>query len=245
MVRDPIIADYYHGVTGMGGIEIFEPSTPLQGEHAVNFFISALMAEDDASVTLACLAPLTNIAMALVLDPRIARKIERIVFMGGAQKEGGNTTPTASFNVYCDPHAVHVVLASSIPVVMVNLDVTHQLVMTQHRLAAIAGIGTPVSRTVSDMLTWDHARRLSNYGAGAEGLPVSDLSVIAYIIDPSLFSGRVLNVAVDLISPLTFGMTVIDPWGFTDRKPNALWLQSADADGVFKLLVDCLKTVRV
>ena len=240
MVRDPIVADYYHGESGMAGFDISEPKLPLQPEHAVEFLAHRLMAEPDNSVTLACLAPLTNIAMALVLEPRLTRKISQIVFMGGAQREGGNTTPTASFNVFCDPHAAHVVLSSGIPVVMVNLDVTHQLVMTGPRLDAIAKIGTRASRMVSNMLTWDHARRLEKYGAGAEGLPVSDLSVIAYLIEPTLFSGRQLNVVVDLQSHFAFGMTVVDLWGLSDRKPNALWLQHADADGVFRLLVDCL-----
>lgn len=241
MVRDPVVADYYHGESGMAGFEIVEPATPVQPEHAVDFLVRSLMARDDGSVTLACLAPLTNIAMALVMEPRIAAKMAQIVFMGGAQREGGNTTPTASFNVYCDPHAAHVVLNSGVPVAMVNLDVTHQLVMTEQRLAAIGQIGTRASQAVCNMLRWDHARRLSKYGAGAAGLPVSDLSVIAYLIDPGLFEGRRLNVVIDLQSPLTMGMTVVDLWGLTDRKPNALWLQSADADGVFQLLVDCLR----
>ncbi|MEI8181033.1 nucleoside hydrolase, partial [Aestuariivirga sp.] len=244
IVRDPVTADYYHGMTGMGGIGVFEPSVPLEPEHAVNFLVRTLLSQPDGSVTLACLAPLTNVAVALVLEPRIAGKIREIVFMGGAQKEGGNTTPTASFNVFCDPHALHVVLTSGISVVMVNLDVTHQLVMTSRRLEAIQEIGTPAAQVVGDMLTWDHERRLSNYGAGAEGLPVSDLSVIAYILEPSLFSGRKLNVAVELVSPLTFGMTIVDTWGLTDRPPNALWLQHADADGVFQLLVNCLRKLK-
>ena len=104
MVQDPIVADYYHGVTGMAGFEIFESAMPVATEHAVNFLMTALMAESDRSVTLACLAPLTNIAMALIMEPRISTKIGQIVFMGSAQKEGGNTTPAASFNVFCDPH---------------------------------------------------------------------------------------------------------------------------------------------
>jgi purine nucleosidase len=243
MVRQPVVADYYHGVTGMGGIEIFKPSVELTAEHAVNFMIRTLMSEPEGSVTLACLAPLTNVAMALVMEPRIAGRIREIVFMGGAQKEGGNTTPTSSFNVFCDPHALHVVLNSGVPVVLVNLDVTHQLVMTPPRLEAILSIGTPAAKLAIEMLTWDHERRLRNYGAGAEGLPVSDLSVVAYILDRTLFSGRMVNVEVDLVSPLTMGMTVVDFWGFTDRSPNALWLQHTDADGVFLLLVNCLKSL--
>jgi purine nucleosidase len=87
------------------------------------------------------------------------------------------------------------------------------------------------------MLTWDHARRLAKYGAGADGLPVSDLSVIAYLMAPHLFAGRNLNVVIDLQSTYAFGMTVVDLWGLSDRRANALWLQDVDADGVFKLLV--------
>ena len=241
MVREPIAADYYHGPTGMGGFEITEPKIPLQQGHAVEWLVRTLMSEPDRSVSLACLAPITNIAMALVLEPRIADKIAEVVFMGGAQREGGNTTPTSSFNVYCDPHAAHVVLSSGVPMVFVNLDVTHQLVMTRQRLDAIAAIGNRASATTHAMLTWDHARRLAKYGAGAAGLPVSDLSVIAYLIEPRLFTGQRLNVVIELSNGAAFGQTVVDVWGLTDRKPNALWLQSADADAVFDLLVGCLR----
>jgi len=198
------------------------------------------MAEADRSVSLACLAPITNIAMALVMEPRIAAKIEQVVFMGGAQREGGNTTPTSGFNVFCDPHAAHVVLSSGVPMVFVNLDVTHQLVMTRERLAAIASIGNKAAATTHAMLTWDHARRLAKYGAGAAGLPVSDLSVIAYLLEPKFFKGRELNVLVELSSGPTLGQTIVDVWGLTDRKPNALWLQTAEADEVFDLLVRVL-----
>lgn len=243
LVRDPIVADYYHGPTGMGGFPITQPVTPLQDLHAVNFLAQTLMAEEDGSVTLACLAPLTNVAMALVMEPKLRQKIKLIVFMGGAQREGGNTTPTASFNVFCDPHAAHVVLASGIPFVWVNLDVTHKIVMTQARLKAISSIGNAAAKVVHDMLTWDHARRLAKYGAGADGLPVSDLSVIAYLLRPDLFSGRDLNVVIDLQSIYAFGMTVVDVWGLSDRTANALWLQDVDDQGVFDLLVEGLGRV--
>ena len=241
MVRDPIKADYYHGESGIAGFEVFDPSLRLQPAHAVEFLSRALMPEADGSVTLACLAPLTNIAMALVLEPRIARKIDKIVLMGGAQKAGGNITPTASFNIYCDPHAAHVVLTSGIPVVMVGLDLTHQLVMTRDRLDAIARIGNRPAKAVHGMLTWDEERRLKKYAAGAEGLPVSDVSVIAYLIDPTLFSGSNFNVQIETQSALTMGMTVVDLWDVTGRPPNALWLQSVDVEGFFRLFLDRLK----
>ena len=240
MVREPIKADYYHGESGIAGFEVFEPKLKLQPAHAVEYLSRSLMAEADKSVTLACLGPLTNIAMALVMEPRITRKIDKIVLMGGAQKEGGNITATASFNIYCDPHAAHVVLTSGLPVVLVNLDLTHQLVMTRARLAAIAGIGNPPAAAIHSMLTWDEERRLKMYSAGADGLPVSDVSVIAYLIDPTLFSGTDFHVRIETQSMLTMGMTVVDLWNVSGEAPNALWLQSADVEGFFRLLVDRL-----
>ena len=241
MVKEPVKADYYHGESGIAGFEVFEPRLKLQPAHAVDFLSRSLMAEADKSVTLACLGPLTNIAMALVMEPRIAQKIDKIVLMGGAQKEGGNITATASFNIYCDPHAAHVVLTSGLPVVLVNLDLTHQLVMTRARLAAIAGIGNPQAAAVHSMLTWDEERRLKMYSAGADGLPVSDVSVIAYLIDPTLFSGTEFHVRIETQSPLTMGMTVVDLWNVSGESPNALWLQSADVEGFFAMLIDRLR----
>ena len=158
--------------------------------------------------------------------------------MGGAQKEGGNITATASFNIYCDPHAAHVVMTSGLPVVLVNLDLTHQLVMTRARLAAIAGIGNSPAAAIHSMLTWDEERRLKMYSAGADGLPVSDVSVIAYLIDPTLFSGTDFHVRIETQSMLTMGMTVVDLWNVSGEAPNALWLHSVDAEGFFRLLVD-------
>lgn len=241
MVRDPIKADYYHGESGIAGFEVFEPSLPLEATHAVEFLARGLADRPDGSVTLACLAPLTNIAMALVLEPRLVRKLDKIVLMGGAQKAGGNITPTASFNIYCDPHAAHVVLTSGVPAVMVNLDLTHQLVMTRARLAAIAAIGNGPASAIHGMLTWDEERRLGKYAAGEAGLPVSDVSVIAYLLEPALFSGREHYVRIETQSALTMGMTVVDLWDVTGEKPNALWLRTADVEGFFALLTDRLR----
>jgi purine nucleosidase len=241
MVREPIKADYYHGESGIAGFQVFEPKLPLQPGHAVEFLIRRLMSAPDGAVTLACLGPLTNIAMALVLEPRIARKLDKIVLMGGAQKAGGNITPTASFNIYCDPHAAHVVLSGGVPVVMVGLDLTHQIVMTRARLAAIAAVGNRSADAIHAMLTWDEERRLKAYAAGADGLPVSDVSVIAYLIDPGLFSGGRFNVRIETQSAMTMGMTVVDLWNVTGEAPNALWLQSVDVEGFFRLLMDHLR----
>ena len=90
--RPLVTAEYVHGREGIDGADIFEPTMPLQEQHAVEFIVETLMASEDDSVTLVPTAPLTNIAAALLQEPNIAPKIHEIVLMGGAFREGGNVT---------------------------------------------------------------------------------------------------------------------------------------------------------
>ena len=105
LVRALVTAEDVHGRTGIDGFDIYDPAHPLQAQHAVDFIVETLMAAADDSITFVPTGPLTNIAAALVKEPRIAPKIQEIVLMGGAMREGGNVTPSAEFNIYVDPHA--------------------------------------------------------------------------------------------------------------------------------------------
>ena len=95
MVRTLITAEEVHGKAGIDGIDIYEPTLPLEPQHGVDFIIDTLMAADGGAITLVPTGPLTNIAMAMVKEPRILPKIGEIVLMGGALREGGNTQPSA------------------------------------------------------------------------------------------------------------------------------------------------------
>ncbi len=240
LVRAPTSAASVHGETGIDGLPPGEPRTPLQAAHAVDFIIDTLLAADDDSVTLACLAPLTNIAVALVKEPRIVPKIHEIVLMGGARREGGNVTPAATFNMLCDPHAAHVVLDCGRPIVAVGLDVTFQVLTSKARLAAIGAVGNSVAQAVHDMLAFYDERRIRKYGYTTDGAPLNDPCVVAYLLQPALFEGQHVNIAIELASELTMGMTVVDVWKVTQRPPNALWLHSVDAAGIYQLLLRCL-----
>ena len=136
MVRELITAEYVHGATGLDGADLPDPTMALQPTHAVDFLVETLMAGDEGEITLCPLGPLTNIAMALLREPRIASKVREIVLMGGGFFEGGNVTPAAEFNIFVDPHAADVVFTSGIPITMMPLDVTHQALATPTRVAA-------------------------------------------------------------------------------------------------------------
>ena len=219
MMRPLVTAEYVHGKEGIDGAEIYEPEMPLQDRHAVEFIVETLMASDDESVILVPTGPLTNIGMALVREPRIASRICEIVLMGGAMREGGNTTPSAEFNIYVDPHAAAVVFDCGRPIVAMSLDVTHRVLTTPQRIKAIGNIGSAVASTVKSMLEFYNRYDLEKYGM--EGGPLHDPCTIAYLLKPELFQGKHVNVEIETQSELTMGETAVDFWGVTDRPKNA------------------------
>ena len=236
MVRELITAEAVHGQTGIDGIEPFEPETPLQSRHAVDFLVETLMAAA-APITLVPAGPLTNIAMALVTEPRIAANIAEIVLMGGAWREGGNTSPAAEFNILVDPHAAHVVFTCGRPIVVMSLDVTHQALTTPERRAAIGAIDSRVGG-VHAMLEFYDRHDIEKYGM--PGGPLHDPCTIAYLLRPDLFAGKEVHVAIDMSSEASMGATLVDYWGVTAQPPNATWIHTIDADGFYALLTERL-----
>jgi purine nucleosidase len=184
------------------------------------------------------LGPLTNIAMALAKAPEVAGKIRELVIMGGAGFELGNVTPAAEFNVYVDPHAALIVMDSGVPITMIPLDVTHQLVTTDARLAALRALPNRCGAAVAALLAAFDRNRRAKFGPRARAL--HDPAVIGYLLRPSMYEGREVNVAIETQSPLTMGMTVVDWWGVTGRKANVRFMNSVDANGFYDLLTEKL-----
>jgi purine nucleosidase len=241
LVRALVTAEHVHGRTGLDGPDLPEPTMPLQLQHAVDFIIEELRRHPSGEVTLCTLGPLTNIALALQRAPDIALRIQQIVMMGGGFSEGGNITPAAEFNIYVDPHAAHVVFESGIPIVVMPLDVTHQVLTTRKRVAAIGALGTPVAKATVELL--EFFERYDEQKYGSDGGPLHDPCVIAYLLKPELFQGRECNVTIECGSELTMGMTVVDWWGVTHRPINATVMRVVDAKAFFKLLTRRLKTL--
>lgn len=238
LLRNLVTAEEVHGKTGLDGPVLPEPAMKLQEKHAVDFLVETLMREESGAITLCALGPLTNVALALVREPRIASRIREIVLMGGGFFEGGNVTPAAEFNIYVDPHAADIVFRSGVPIVTMPLDVTHKALTTRKRVAAIRDLGTKAGYAVADML--EFFERFDEGKYGTDGGPLHDPCVIAYLLRPQLFSGRACSVVVETASELTMGMTVVDWWGVTQRPKNAQVMRDIDADGFFALLTERL-----
>jgi purine nucleosidase len=236
--RPLVTAEHVHGKTGLDGPQLPDPTMTLQDQHAVDFIIQTLRAEPSGTITLCPLGPLTNIAAAFNQAPDIIERVQEVVLMGGAYFEVGNITPTAEFNIYVDPEAAKIVLKSGADITMMPLDVTHKALVTKNRNDRFRALETPVGVAVAEMT--DFFERFDREKYGSDGAPLHDPTVIAYLINPKLFTGRYVNVEVETKSELTLGMTVADWWRVSNREPNAMFIGDLDADGFFDLLTERL-----
>ena len=236
--RKLVTAEHVHGKTGLDGPELPEPKIKLQEKHGVDFIIDTILQEPENSVSLCPLGPLTNIASAILKQPKIVSRIKQIVLMGGAYFEVGNITPTAEFNIFVDPDAAKIVFEAGIDMVVMPLDVTHKALVTGERNEAFRRLKSPVGIAVAEMT--DFFERFDKEKYGSSGAPLHDPCVTAYLINPKIFSGKKINVEIETKSELTLGMTVADWWGVTDRKANTFFVSDLDSEKFFNLLTERL-----
>lgn len=234
MRRDAITAEYIHGNTGIDGVDLFEPDTPLDDQHAVDFIIETLLAADAHSITVVPTGPLSNIGTAIEREPSILGHVKEFVIMGGAMREGGNRSPSAEFNILADPDAAEVVFNCGRPITSMGLDVTHQVLSTRERVARIRALDNAVAEATAGMLGFFHRYDTKKYGS--EGAPLHDPCTVAWLLKPELFKTRACNVSVETQSELTLGHTAVDFWHVTERPHNVDWAYEVDADGFYDLL---------
>ena len=210
LVRDYVFDATVHGEDGLGGAELPQSDADVLEEPAA-VAVARLLAQAPEPVTWVATGPLTNVALALRLDPGIARKVQSLVVMGGSTLRG-NVTPAAEFNVFVDAEAWQAVLASGIRPVMVGLNVTHMVGMGDEDFARAEAIDTPVGRAARVMLEFYR----NVYEQGGWGEPkLHDVVALLGAISPELLETRPARVQVETGSALTYGMTVVD-----DRAPR-------------------------
>jgi pyrimidine-specific ribonucleoside hydrolase len=234
LVREPFVAAYVHGETGLDGPDLPPPSRePLQ-QHAVDFLAEQIRARKGA-VTLVATGPLTNVALLLALHPDA--RPERIVLMGGAIAEG-NVTPAAEFNIWADPEAAARVFASGIDLTMIGLDVTHKALFTP---AHEQRLERRVGEMVRALLQFYGAFHRRHYGW--DGSPIHDAVAIAHVARPDLLETFERGVKVDTGAELSRGRTYVDVWRRTGWEPNAHVAVDIDADAFLDLLVERLNSL--
>ncbi len=233
LVRDPFVAAYVHGESGLEGPDLPPARGRAVEAHAVDFLAAHALASE-RPVTLVPTGPLTNVALLLARHPHAAARLERIVLMGGSIAEG-NVTPAAEFNVWADPEAAARVFASGLDVTMIGLDVTHRALMTPAHAARVRDAGR-TGRMVAELL--DFYQRFHAETYGFEGSPIHDAVAVAHVVAPGLVETVERHVAVECASDLCRGRTVVDLWRRTENPPNAHVGAGIDGDAFVELLVE-------
>ena len=206
MVREQVVAANVHGESGLDG-SVFGPlKIKAEEKHAITYIIETLMASD-GDITLVPTGPLSNIAMAMRIEPRIIPNILEIVLMGGAYAIG-NFTPSAEFNFFADPEAAHVVFKSGAPIVMMGLDLTNQTVCTEDIIERMEAIGNNASALFCDIMRF--VLKTQKIEFDLDGGPLHDATCIAYLIDPSAFVLKSMYTEIDIKSELCYGRSVCD-----------------------------------
>lgn len=241
MVRQLITAEYVHGETGLDGADLPEPVTLPQSEHAVNYIIRTIMAAAEGEITICTLGPMTNLAMAMTMEPRIISRIREVVLMGGGFFEGGNATPAAEFNIFVDPHAAHKVFASGAPVTMAGIDCTYTAQMTPEWIDALRTSGGRTAIEAANLA--DFYRQYGSHKFPTDARPIHDACVTGYLLAPEIFEQKQCHVTIEIASTETLGMTVVDWWHVTKRRKNCKVLRRIDPDPFFKLMAERISTL--
>lgn len=240
LVREAEVAESIHGDSGLDGPVLPEPAFAAEDRHAVDLIIDTIMSHEPGTITLVPTGALTNIALAVRKEPRIADRVKEVVLMGGGYHVG-NWSASAEFNIVIDPEAAHIVFNESWKLTMVGLDVTHQALATPEVVAAITAIDTAPARFVLELLEFfAHSYKDAQ---GFDHPPVHDPCAVALVIDPSVMKVVRVPLDVELTGTLTLGMTVAD---FRDEAPetcNTYAATDLDHGKFWGLITDALERI--
>jgi purine nucleosidase len=239
MVREWISAENVHG-DGAGGLTMDVTGLEPEREHAVDALID-LAAASPGELTIVCIGPLTNIAMAAVKDPRFVQNVKALYIMGGSNNGRGNITAAAEFNFYVDPEAAKTVFDAgfSITVIPWSPLTLRDAVFSRGRLASIKAIGTQLAeffvRIVSTTLDFDER-------VGIPGSTHPDSLTAAVLLRPDLITAQ-SDYAVDIEcgSDLTRGYSAMS-WGVHGLAANATVVEAVDAEAFAAYLAELVGT---
>lgn len=236
LLKDLQTAPLIHGESGLDGPVFTECAIKSEKEHAAVFLARKIMNTPSGEITIVATGPLTNIAMAIRLEPSIVGRVRELVIMGGSIGQG-NITPAAEFNTYADPEAASIVFSSGIPITMIPLDVTRTVSLTPDRLAHLSQVPGKAAELFTASMNF-YSTACSKYIG--ESAAMHDPCCIAWIEDPALFTTVKKYVAIETLGVHTRGKTVVDMSGVSKKEPNAQVALTIDAERFWAVLEEAL-----
>lgn len=238
LLAEPKFAAYVHGESGLDGADLPEPTRAVDGTDAARFIIDTVRATSDP-VWLVPVGPLTNIAVALRLDPTLVDRIAGISLMGGGTF--GNRTPAAEFNIWADPEAAAIVYSSGAPIIMAGLDVTHQFIVDAERVAEVRAIGGTLGNLLADLFDFFRRNYMERH-TEMRGAALHDPCAVLAVTHPELFETSEHFVTVETTGLWTTGMTVIDQRDLSDAPAaNCVTLDRIDSERAWAVVTDAIR----
>lgn len=237
LLRGPRGASAVHGENGLGGIDLPTPSAQPVGRRAAELIVERVMASP-GQISLIAVGPLTNLALAVRLEPLIAPNVRELVIMGGAATVPGNATPVAESNIAADPEAAQIVFHAGFPLTMVGLDVTMQALVLPTHLEEVKRSGGRAGEFIHAIAA--HYGRHHTARTGRLGSPAHDSLAVLYALDPVYFRSEHWYVDVETRSERAFGQTMADRRGQWGHEPNVNVCLEIDADRFLALYLERL-----
>ena len=222
--RAPVNAEWFHGCDGMGGHGYVPARRKAERESATDAIIRT--AESHPGLEIVTLGPLTNIALALQKRPGMASKVGRCVIMGGAPCCEGNVTPAAEYNIWCDPEAARIVVASGMPIELVGWHLCRgEAALNQSDIEHALGFGTPCASFAIECNSFAQEAYLRQ--TGEHGISLPDPVAMAIALDPSIVTSQSEHfLEIEIESELTRGMTVVDRLNVAaDERNREVWAE--------------------
>lgn len=232
-------ASHIHGEDGLGGLGDGDAEAvsagPVAGKHAALAIIETVMARP-GEVAILALGRMTNIALALSLEPEVARAVREVVVMGGAVTVPGNVSQVATANLHEDPEAASILYQSGAPIVQVGLDVCNRVTVSPAQLDTIAGATNPGSQLLARATAFlrDAYVRTGRIGPG-DGVRYNDMPAVGYAVKPELYTVRPARVEIETSSELTRGQTVAD---WQAAQTNTRICMDVDSDSLTALFTE-------
>lgn len=236
LIQNPMICPKVHGESGLDGFTFphYEKKySPLKGAELI---IDCVMKNSD--VTVVTTGPMTNLALAMRLEPKIIKRIKEVIFMGGST-DNGNVSPAAEFNILVDPEAASIVINSGVSLKMIGLNVTRKVLLDDAIIQRFSKIKNKAGILFHDLMRvfLDNQRKTF----GIDAAPLHDPVTIASLMDDTLVAYKNMNVQIDLSHGSSYGRTNCDVFDYLGQNHNCLVAMDIDEAKFWDILEKSLE----
>ena len=237
IVRDRVICEQVHGESGLDGFIFPEYEKDFDKRHACQMMIDLLLQND--KVTIVTCGPLTNLAMAMRLNPNIISHIEKVVIMGGSI-DNGNTSPAAEFNIMCDAEAAYIVFNSGLDIYMCGLNITRKVLVFDDIVNRMEKINNFASDLFVKLMKVFNINQRKTFGI--EAAPLHDPVTIVSLLDQSVIKFQKMNVEIDINHGSSYGRTNCDIFDYLHKEKNAYVAIDIDIDKYWDIIEKAIRS---